>query len=166
MEEPYASFSDIHSRPASVHTTRSFYSLGIGKDEYDRSSLDNVPPVPPIPAAFGLTLTSPPPAKREVERGRSILPYERSGGKFMGRLSLWEGGRYRLEDVADPDANSSRPPLMSGDGSVYSGMAMSEPRDSMGTLDGQRWIDEYAQRRETFRSGTSVLNRPLTHRVV
>jgi len=52
------------------------------------------------------------------------------------------------------------------DTSVYGGV---QYRDSLGTLDGQRWIDEYTQRRETFRRSEgekSVMFRPLSHREV
>lgn len=168
MEEPYASFSDLHSRPASVHTTRSFYSLGLGEDD-DRSSFGPAPPVPPIPAAYSSTTSLP-----MRERERSVLPYDRSGSSFLGRLSLGTSGKYRLDDLGSSGAGLARPPLIGGEGSVYSGMVKSEQspslgqRDSIGTMDGQRWIDEYTQSRETFRSGTSisVLNRPLSHKIV
>lgn len=149
VEERSASFSDLHSRPASVHTTRSFYSLGLGlglDDHDDRSSPSAffaekrstgiMPPVPPIPALYA---TSP-----------------SSAQSFIGRP----------------------PQLRDEDGSVYSGIAFhplslddgrqgGQDRDSFGTMDGQRWIDEYVQRRETFRGGVSMMEgRPQSHGVV
>lgn len=101
-----------------------------------------------------------------------MLPYERSEGKFLGRLSFGTGGKYHLEDLGVKGGVLTRPPLIGGEGSVYSGMTMTDhsqsegQRDSMGTMDGQRWIDEYTQRRDTFRSGISILNRPLSHKIV
>ena len=54
----------------------------------------------------------------------------------------------------------------SDESSAYGGVKY---RDSLGTLDGQKWIDEYTQRRETFRRSegeASVMIRPLSHREV
>ena len=115
-----------------------------------------------------------------------LLPYERSEGRFMGRLSEAQGGGYRLEYFDDgkppgsplrltttpqthPQSHSRDETGRGGgedESSAYGGVKY---RDSLGTLDGQRWIDEYTQRRETSRRSegeVSVMIRPLSHKEV
>lgn len=182
-------------------TTKSFYSLGY--DDHTGANSPNgafgtyghgsrgekrahghVPPVPPIPAAYD-------------QSKPLVLPYERSEGKFMGRLSTVGNGEFRLDyfDDGHRPGGPAVPPVAAAvsagraagtgagqgasvgeAGSVYSGIGVaatdtrmgSGGRDSMGTLDGQRWIDEYAQRRDAGRSAVegSVMVRPLSHRLV
>lgn len=222
MEDRYANFSDLHSRPASVYTTKSFYSLGFGGGGAtgdDSSSFGHSPPpVPPIPAAHAHahahahTRNSPQMREREKVSHRyspsmstvgdgPLLPYARSEGRFMGRLAEAQGGGYRLEYFDDgkppgsplrfdhlnqnPDQNQDQDRSLnqyhthsqeqgSGNGisresdesSAYGGVRY---RHSLSTLDGQKWIDEYTQRRETFRRSegeASVMIRPLSHREV
>ena len=104
----------------------------------------------------------------------------------MGRLSEAQGGGYRLEyfDDGKPPGSPlrltttpqtqpqshSRDERGGGGGadesSAYGGVKY---RDSLGTLDGQRWIDEYTQRREIFRRSEgepSVMIRALSHKEV
>ena len=139
-----------------MHTTRSFYSLGIPDDHHSTIEEKHAyaPPVPPIPAVYAPSLELP-----------YSAPHGAAGDTFMGRMSRWQhteaNRRYTLEQVPRPAATKEEV----GDESVYGGMATGQ-RDSVSTMDAQRWIDEYAECRETFRGVVSVLGRPHSHGIV